>query len=169
MARAVTRHGRQENSPFYNDPLLSRQPSTIPPSIPPPDLGAIFIPHTSDSAEPEPYGLPPLPPVDPTVSELLNYERGVSPERRPPAPTPSRQSAAALRPDTISIDPNAFAPGPFRNTMIWQADRIRARQQSETSHPPSIPPLPFEEDFPPSRSKDRGEVTPYGSFGPKSP
>ncbi|KAK0473411.1 hypothetical protein IW261DRAFT_693149 [Armillaria novae-zelandiae] len=164
MARAVTRTGRQENSPFYSDPLLSRQPSTIPPSIPPPDLGAIFIPHTSDPAEPEPYGLPPLPPVDPTVSELLNYERGTSPERRPPAPTPSRQSAAALRPDTISIDPNAFAPGPFRNTMIWQADRIRARQQSEASHPPSIPPLPFEDDLPPSRSRAEERLHPMDRF-----
>ncbi|KAG7439830.1 uncharacterized protein BT62DRAFT_957673, partial [Guyanagaster necrorhizus] len=151
MARAVARNGLQENSPFYNESLLSRQPSTNPPSIPPPDLGAIFIPHTADSTEPESYGLPPLPPVDPTVSELLNYDRTVFPERCPPAPTPSRQSTAALRPDTISIDPNAFAPGPFRNTMIWQADRIRARQQSETSRPPSIPPLPFEENFPPSR------------------
>lgn len=164
MARAVTRNGRQENSPFYDDPLLSRQPSTIPPTIPPPDLGAIFIPHTSDSTEPEPYGLPPLPPVDPTVSENLNYERGASPERRPPAPTPSRQSAAAVRPDTISIDPNAFAPGPFRNTMIWQADRIRARQQNETSHPPSIPPLPFEDDFPPSRSRTEERSHPMVSL-----
>ncbi|KAK0450353.1 uncharacterized protein EV420DRAFT_750640 [Desarmillaria tabescens] len=170
MARAVTRNDRQENSPFYSDPLLSRQPSANPPSIPPPDLGAIFIPHTSDSTEPEPYGLPPLPPVDPTVSELLNYERGTSPERRPPAPTPSRQSAAALRPDTISINPDAFAPGPFRNTMIWQADRIRARQQNETSRPPSIPPLPFEDDFPPSRlrTEERSHPTVLGSFLPKS-
>lgn len=54
----------------------------------------------------------------------------------------------------IVIDPEAFRPGPFRNTVQHLHDRSRQQNQrmssnhQEPSNPPTIPPLPFESDAP---------------------
>ena len=133
-----------------------------PPSIPSPSLGELdFGPFTDDR---------------PRLSSSFSPSRALFREargRRSPSPQIIRDSAPpvvhrrssparAAAPSTSTaggaIDPNAYAPGPFRNTMqrIYEAhvareNRLgipRSQQQPRQSPPaPAIPPLAFDNSF----------------------
>ncbi len=139
MARTIARNGRPEParmSSFHS--MRSSRTFPTPPIIPPPDLGpgAIFIPHDVDSPARQGDSAQPSPTThDHSVFSEL-HTRPVSSQSRP-----------RLSPTSSGINPEAFAPGPFRNTMIWQAEmrQRRAAALSAASRAPSLPPLPFEE------------------------
>ena len=132
------------------------------PSIPSPNLGELdFGPFTDDRPRPNPS---------------FNSSRAVFREawgRRSPSPqiiretlpptvhrrtSPARAAAAPTSTAGGAIDPNAYAPGPFRNTMqrIYEAhvareNRLsiaRGQHQARQSPPaPVIPPLAFDNAF----------------------
>ncbi|KAF8880670.1 hypothetical protein BD779DRAFT_1548379 [Infundibulicybe gibba] len=113
------------------------------PSLPSPDLGGPFTPPTQfmDSFSPSELTGPP------SISEHRFAYRSPSPIREtlsrtsghtPYEPPPS---TGGMHRD---IDPNLFAPGPFRNTIQRVLERSRARQTNQTSsRAPAIPPLAF--------------------------
>ncbi|GLB41224.1 hypothetical protein LshimejAT787_0904390 [Lyophyllum shimeji] len=140
------------------------------PSLPSPDLDGVFdftssSSHSSADRDPEPG--PP--------SRLSGRAASFSLRRSPSPPSPReglRQQHVSptgrgpfARPVRRDINPDSFAPGPFRNTIQRYYEATLAREREREDHtggsqasqpyiqprrtyvPPVIPPLPFEEDF----------------------
>lgn len=144
------------------------------PSLPSPDFGGIFDPPSeileSDrssrrAAESVPLGVNQQAARRPSLvssNTFRSSRRSHSPEDRetafaPPPPMANSSGISTYR----NIDPSAYEPGPFRNTVqrLVELDQIRANLESFVDHltprhsdPPSIPPLSFEDDFSPFHS-----------------
>ncbi|KAF5391236.1 hypothetical protein D9757_003038 [Collybiopsis confluens] len=119
-----------------------------PPSIPPPDLGALFSP--SDIR------------TDPFEMTFMNRRQDTDaslPSPTQPQSVPPFTSQSSQYP---SIDVDSFAPGPFRTTMQRLAEQNRRRQYTQEA--PSIPPLRFDEDFDFSGSRPFARATAVDSL-----
>ncbi|KAG7095049.1 hypothetical protein E1B28_005839 [Marasmius oreades] len=145
-------------------------PPAMPPSIPPPDLGNNLFDSSDPSDISPPQRFPELSifqrypiPLDRTASETDEPSRSL----RSPSPISPIEFAYHSPPPTSSIPRNqpeppgfgrgriggidlqGFAPGPYRNTLQRLVERGRL---SDSSNPPSIPPLPFESPASPLRA-----------------
>lgn len=138
------------------------------PYLPSPDLGGLF----DTNAQPfefEASRLTNEPPVSrPTIRapRISTFSGNTSAYPRPrgegdqgsrPRVSPSiasSQDAPNASPSSSTgtyrhMDPNSFAPGPFRNTVqrLVDMERLRDNLGQALSRPPLIPPLNFENDF----------------------
>ncbi|KAJ4474492.1 hypothetical protein J3R30DRAFT_685320 [Lentinula aciculospora] len=108
------------------------------PSIPPPDLGALFSPRD-------------LPTSSLSSSILMNTDEGIPSTHSDFRYAPTRQTEPFTVHNSIarapypSINVDSFAPGPFRSTMQRLAEQNRVRNVAQEA--PSIPPLSFGEDL----------------------
>lgn len=93
-----------------------------------------FIPGRYRDSDPIPLPYDPIYHFRPSVTEDREHRQSTYPSYPPYRP--------------YSLDPTAFAPGPFRNTL-------NESLQHRTDHPtpPIIPPLPFEENGPTSHPR----------------
>ncbi|KIK63979.1 hypothetical protein GYMLUDRAFT_195709, partial [Collybiopsis luxurians FD-317 M1] len=114
------------------------------PSIPPPDLGALFSPNDLRA---DPFEMT----FAPSSPENMSQSQPVP----PPPPRPSQFP---------NIDVDSFAPGPFRSTMQRFAEQSRLRQTNQEA--PSIPPLRFDEEF--DFTESRSVVRPTAGENPDS-
>lgn len=147
--------------PDWSSNLWSRQldelsPDTLsqPPSIPPPDLGAVFTPTGleagSRTAPNRLQSVVHVPAffVEDSDSSDSEMDVDIFSNSGPPPPSSLEPPPATQRPrvpptPVHQVNPNVYAPGPFRNTM----QRLRERlDQQQASNPPSIPPLSFDQE-----------------------
>ncbi|KAF9261161.1 hypothetical protein L218DRAFT_548653 [Marasmius fiardii PR-910] len=147
-------------------------PPANPPSIPPPDLGnnpfdsgdlsdispptrfpevSVFqrypVPPDRASTEVEQPSRPLRSPSPISPIEFAYHSPPPTSSIRRNQPDPDPAGLTGNR--SGSIDLQSFAPGPYRNTLQRLVERGRL---SDSSNPPSIPPLPFENPAPSLRA-----------------
>ena len=144
------------------------------PSVPSPGLGGIFD-HGSHHDNPDSVNETEQnrrrssAPSPPSMYRLARGSYVLPARRRSPSPTREEQ-ASRIPPSLRSrspphgssgparFDPQSFTPGPFRNTMQRMFEMNARHENSENrlathrNNAPSIPPLPFEGDFSPTRA-----------------
>ena len=144
LRSSLDRHTRIDEPPRIS-PVRPISPYLIDvPPLPSPDLSDLFdtVPHFSSNSTHEERLVSSRP-----VSELSSRIRRRSPS---PAVRASQTRARLDRPGVVrsntgfaNIDPELFAPGPYRNTF-QSLQRRREPSPPQPSQPPSIPPFAFE-------------------------
>ncbi|KAL4257547.1 RING-type E3 ubiquitin transferase, partial [Pleurotus pulmonarius] len=158
--------------------------STVPPSLPSPDLGPVLSPILDIDNDPV-YDIS-RPTPSPPSRPATNIIRGTPPQRRvPPQPEfeflpPASQSLSTLndtragqhsdfgdlidelsrrRPAFRAINPDDYRPGIFRNTLQRYAELDRLQNPPPQSSPPSLPPLGFEWERESSQGNARSQLS----------
>ncbi|CAA7262513.1 unnamed protein product [Cyclocybe aegerita] len=133
--RRLQEHNRLHD-PTQRQLLLTRRPYYSP------SVGS----HTPGSLLDEDF---PMMERDQTPTSLRLRDRlaNVHPPPPPPAPpVPTWHGTTRAQPENnYGIDPSAFRPGPFQNTLNHMYERRNNANRQQQSIPPSLPPLAFEE------------------------
>ncbi|KAK7062660.1 hypothetical protein VNI00_000148 [Paramarasmius palmivorus] len=175
LESSLSRRIHRDSRSFGSTVSDRRSQPTIPPSIPPPDLGETLFdssisPAISDDGEfdgflVEPYlrsgtrGDRPAATLDVEIplarspSPLMDIEGENWINMPSYLPNPSIRARSDAPTNNVrpaaerhgNIDLQSYVPGPYRNTLQRFVERGRA---NERSNPPSIPPLPFESEPP---------------------
>ncbi|KAF8634036.1 hypothetical protein AX17_004301 [Amanita inopinata Kibby_2008] len=139
---SLGRHSRSEENPRLSS-VRPRSPYLIDvPPLPSPDLSELFdnvthFPQVNAREE----RLVPARPLPELSSRSFHRRRSSTP---PTVPTRSQADQPTARTTGFeNIDPNLFAPGPYRNTF-QSLQRSRDQSPPPPSRPPVIPPLSFE-------------------------
>ncbi|KAK2462784.1 hypothetical protein APHAL10511_005175 [Amanita phalloides] len=146
LRSSFDRHTRIDEPPRIS-PIRAISPYFIDvPPLPSPDLSEFFesVPHFQPhpphpSHEERLAASRPVPELSSRVSRRRSPSPAVrGPQTRPRLDRPVMRSATGFE----NIDPELFAPGPYRNT--FQSLRGRRDPDPQISQPPTIPPFPFE-------------------------
>lgn len=143
LRSSLDRHARIDEPPRIS-PVRALSPYLIDvPPLPSPDLSDLLdnVPHSPQNAMHEDRHVASRP-----ISELSSRLR-----HRSPSPTTARSQtrtrldrSVVLPSGFANIDPELFAPGPYRNT--FQSLQRRRETSPQASQPPTIPPFPFEDN-----------------------
>jgi hypothetical protein len=123
------------------------------PPLPSPDLSELLenVSHFQQTGPHEEHLVSARQTSD-SPTRLVPRRRLPSPPPPPPPPAPRFQARARVERTTTGwraghehIDPELFAPGPYRNTL--QSLTRRRDASPPASRPPTIPPLPFESNM----------------------
>jgi hypothetical protein len=141
LRSSLDRHARIDEPPRIS-PGRPISPYLIDvPPLPSPDLSDLLdnVPRSPQSAMHEERLVASRP-----ISELSSRIRRRSPSPTVRSQTRTRSDRSAVRSSTgfADIDPELFAPGPYRNT--FQSLQRRREPSPQASQPPTIPPFSFE-------------------------